>query len=328
MENHDKQLLDKEIYTALHKQQVLEYLKGNYQGADLSSNTYAQKILSKCGKVSTPFRSIAYIPLYFFAAFTLLFTMSSLLGLLGITIYTLLSESSIGNSTNTLSNLDIAQMEISTGNYESARAILIDMIEEDPNNGYILITYSELCQLEGRYDESATVLIHYLNNVSGIQNVQKDNGLYRKLKELTGPFSPDVENAYQECITECEESIENFNFLDVLLETQRYQMALRFCDSMKQEGATDYYLYHYYYTSYTQLGKYEECAAYFLGLADAWEEEGEVFSFRLPLKGSIEDNLEQLKPYVSGTTQEQIDAACSKLSTSLSQTASENTFPE
>lgn len=318
MENQDKQLFDKDIYTALHKQQVLEYLKGNYQGADLSSNAYAQKILSKCRKVSTPFKSIVHIPLYFFAAATLLFTMLSILGIFGITIYTLQSKLSVDNDVDASSNLDIAQMEISNGNYESARTILVDMIEKDPNNGYILITYSELCQLEGRYDESATVLINYLSNVSGIQNVQKGNGLYMKLKELTGPFSPDVENAYQECIAECEESIENFNYLDALLETQRYQMALRFCDSMKQEGVTDYYLYDYYFKSYTQLGKYEECAAYFLSLADAWAEEGEVFSFQLPLKGFIQDKLEQLKPHVSETTQKQIDAAFSKLSTPLS----------
>ncbi|MDE7206069.1 MAG: hypothetical protein K2N90_02730, partial [Lachnospiraceae bacterium] len=156
---------------------------------------------------------------------------------------------------------------------------------------------------------AAMVLIDYLNNVSGTQNIQKGNGLYMKLKELTGPFSPDVENAYQECIAECEESIENFNYLDMLLEKEKYQMALRFCDSMKQENVTDYYLYEYYFISYTQLGNYEECAAYFLNLAEAWDEEGETFSYRLPLKGFIQNKLDKLRPNVSKTTQEKIDAA-------------------
>ncbi|MEZ3447039.1 MAG: DUF4143 domain-containing protein [Lachnospiraceae bacterium] len=36
------------------------------------------------------------------------------------------------------------------------------------------------------------------------------------LKELTSPFSPDVEKAYQECMAACEKSIENFAFESIL----------------------------------------------------------------------------------------------------------------
>ena len=301
MESHDK-----EICEALHKQQVLEYLKGDCQDTDISSNDYAKKILAQCRRTTAPVRYIKNILSYSFIVLTLLFTV---LSIFDISLSTLFSEFSTDNDMGMSNDLSKAKTEIFNGNYESARTILLDLMKESPNNGYILPTYAELCQLEGRYDEAAMVLIDYLNNVSGTQTIQKGNGLYMKLKELTGPFSPDVENAYQECLEECEKSIENFNYLDTLLKTQKYQTGLRFCDSMKQENVTDYYLYEYYFISYTQLGKYEECAAYFLSLADAWNEEGETFSYRLPLKGFIQDKLNELRPNVSEITQEKIDAA-------------------
>lgn len=308
MECHNQQIYHTEIGKALHKQQVLECLKGGCQDADILSNAYAKEILARCRHTIPLVSYIKNILPYSIIALTLLFTVFSIFD---ISPMTLLSKFYVDDNiaeSREISELSKAQMELSNGNYDSARTILLDLME-DPNHGYVLPTYAQLCQLEGRHDEAAMVLVNYLTNVSGTQNIQKGNSLYMKLQELTGPFSPDVETALEECIAKCDESIENFNYLQELMELQRYQMVLHFCDSLKQENVTDYQLYEYYFKSYVHLEKYEECAAYFLSLAKAWDDEGESFSFRLPPKSFIQDKLDILKPYVSKATREKIDGA-------------------
>ena len=107
--------------------------------------------------------------------------------------------------------------------------------------------------------------------------------LYKQLKELTGPFSPDVDKAYEECVSACAKSAENFAILDALIKSKKYQLALRFCDSLKQEDVTDHYLDTYYFKCYMQLEQYEVCADYFLSLANEWKSEDDALTSRLTI---------------------------------------------
>lgn len=299
--------LDVQIREMIHKQQVLEYLKASGRNMEAFSDGYAEKIIVQCRQGFGPVKRLQKILARLVIVCILL---SSLLG----AAFVFLPVSFWDTPDGTQYPVKRAEAAMESGDYDTARAILSEEMAKSPNNGYYLIYYAELCQREGRHDEAATVLIDFLNNMIGTQNIQDGNGLYMKLKELTGPFSPDVEKAYQECMVACEESVENFAYLKALIENENYKRALRFCDSMKREGAVDNYLYTYYFTCYMHLEKYEECAVYFLSLADKWEEgEEEDFLFRLPFKGFICNNLNELKPYVSENTQKKIDDACLRL---------------
>ncbi|MDE7416640.1 MAG: hypothetical protein K2N44_10140 [Lachnospiraceae bacterium] len=301
-----------EIQQILNRQQILEFLKANRQNANISHNIYAAQITAQCRNRPTSVEQFKTVLAYLCIVFILF---AALLLILCVLLNLPVWEASTNSSPTanlTQSPLEKAEAAIKSGDYDTARAILTDKMEEYPYGTFYFITYSRLCQLEGRHDEAAMTMINFLNNVNGTQNVQTSNNqLYIQLKELTGPFSPDVEKSYQECVTACEESIENFNFLKTLIENKKYKLALRFCDSMRQENVTDYQLYTYYFTCYTELGEYEECASYFLSLVANWNEIS--YTDRLLLESPVQNNLDKLKPHVSAETQEKIDAACLQL---------------
>lgn len=308
MENVNEENTDDKIKEILRRQQVLESLKANCHSAALSSDAYAQKITARCGRESGSAartrNALTILLLVVILLSALMFFLFMLAGLL------LLSDPPVTGGITADYPLGRAKTAMQDGNYDTAHAILSEELDKNPKSAFALSTYAELCQLEGRHDEAAQTLIDYLDNISGTQNIQDGNLLYIQLEELTDPLSPDVEKARQKCLASCRESIENFNFLNTLIENGKYQMALNFCDSMRQQNVTDYNLYTYYFTCYTQLEKYEECAAYFLSLSDEWQTEGDIFTFRLPLKFTIRDKLNELKPYVSEATQQKIDDAC------------------
>jgi len=63
--------------------------------------------------------------------------------------------------------------------------------------------------------------------------------------------------------------------------------------SCHYSNSIGYFIQYYYYTCYIKLGKYEDCAAYLLGLAKEWQTE-EFPSTRLPFKSEIVRKLTEL----------------------------------
>lgn len=292
-------------------------LKSGRKDKALLSNAYAKNILfhcsGNCRRKTSPASLLKTIPAACFIAVNLLCTMVALLILLLVpsdwlstdpvqdSVVTELLETPYANE---------AETAIRNGDYDTARSILTEKMAEHPNGALLFIDYSILCHLEGNQDEAVMTMVNFLNNNYGTQNILSRRGmLYRWMTELPGPFSPDVETAYQECMAACDQSIANFASLDSFLENGEYQSALQLCDSIQLQNTNADHLYIYYYTCYIKLGKYEDCAAYFLGLAKEWQTE-KFPSTRLPFKSEIVRKLTELKPYVSTETQQKIDDAC------------------
>lgn len=303
-----------EINEILHRQQTLEYLKTPYRPENICPDDYAKKIIGQCNRQNILIKQTRQILANLMIVIGLFCIGAITLGFLLIlpTLINIDQPPSVKFHPSPDTPLGQAEIAIENGDYDTARAIFEEEKEKNPINGIILINYAEFCQLEGQHDEAAMLLINYLNDVSGTQNIEDGNGIYMKLKELTGPFSPDVEEAYQNCIAACDTAMENYEFLDSLMESEKYRLALHFCDAMHEENVTANNLCRYYYKCYTQLGEYEECAAYLLQLADQWEKEFSPLNATM-LKYQVENRLEELRPFVCESTQQKIDAALLKL---------------
>lgn len=311
---------DNEIRELLYRQQLLESIKSGRTDKALLSNAYAKYIFFHCSgnyrRKTSPAGLLKTIPAACFIAVNLLCTMAALFYLLILLLVPSdwLSTDPVQDSVvkRRLENpyANEAETAMRNGDYDTARSILTEKMAEHPNGILLFIDYSILCHLEGNQDEAAMTMVNFLNNNYGTQNVPSRRGmLYQWMTELPGPFSPDVETAYQECMAACDKSIANFASLESFLENGEYQSALQLCDSMQHQNTNAELIYNYYYTCYMKLEKYEDCAAYFLGLANEWQTE-EFPSTRLPFKSAIVQNLTELKPYVSTETQQKIDDAC------------------
>ncbi len=304
-----------EIQEILHRQQILELLKANRQNTYIFHDIYAARIIAHYRHKTSTARQFKTVLAYLLIACIpfcgLLFML--ILGAMLLLSGTEPSTDIVSSTTNTTqSPWQKAEAAMKKGDYDTARAFFIEAKETYPLNGIILIDYAELLQREDQHDEAAMMLIDFLNNVSGTQNIKDGDKVYMKLKELTGPFSPNVEEAYQNCISACEDSLENFEFLDSLIESEKYRLALHFCDAMHEENVAACNLCTYYYMCYTQLGEYEECAVYFLDLADQWEQESLPINAQ-ELKIRVRGKLKELRPFVCESTQQKIDATLLKL---------------
>lgn len=312
---------NQEISELLHRQQVLESIKAGSRNEDILSNAYAKNIISQCRHHNSPLGLLRTIPVAAFIAVNLLFAITVLFF---ISIVLSISPNNSDNNATTIplisknpspdTTLGQAELAMTNGDYDTARSILTKEMAEHPYGPFSFIDYSILCHLEGNQDEAAIIIVNFINDIYGTQNISSSNNyLYRCLLELTGPFSPDVGNAYTECLTACEKSIENFKSLDSFIKNKDYDLALQLCDSMQQENTTAAELCKYYRTCYMNLGEYEYCAAYFLSFAEEYlAEEWPPKAYpHLSLSGNtIQTTLTELKPYVSAETQEKIDAAC------------------
>lgn len=311
---------NREIHELLYRQQVLESLKTNHQNGDFLSNAYAENIIFQCRHKTTPGKLLKTIPAAAFIAVNCLFTITILffilISILLFGIPDLLSgnfrNDSVAKRMLESPYANEAEIAMRNGDYDTARSILTEKMAASPYGAFFFIDYSILCQLEGNQDEAAMTMVNFLNNSYFPQNIQSSQNLiYMRLTELTGPFSPDVQRAYQECIAACQQSMENFASLDSFMENEEYQLALQLCNSMQHENTRADLLCLYYYTCYTNLGEYEKCAAYFLNLAEECQLEG--YPYLLLPSITIKDKLTELKPYVSTETQQKIDDACQSM---------------
>lgn len=335
--------MDKEIKEILQKQQELEYLKSldassfkRNRDAVSPVSSYGEQVLKQCRDYNRRLnhKKLQRSLTVSLCICLLLFTIAYTLRIRLIDFGYLPDSTHLSDSENlaevpltekdfeSLSSAEKAywesysgraEIEMTKENFDEAEKIIKEGIEEYPNGFAIYLTYSRLCQKEQNFDKAADIIIEFIEMKLGVKNIAEGSPLYKELKNINGPFSPEMEKKYQKCIADCEESISFYQSLNSLLEDKRYQPVLDLCDFRKQAGASDSTLYYYYTSAYEGLGKYEECAAYLLELAGQAKDQ-EDYPLHLPAEPLIRNHLEGLESNVSEDTAAEIKSACEWLS--------------
>lgn len=200
-----------------------------------------------------------------------------------------------------------ARYQIRHGNYDRAAQILDEAISEHPDGFALYSVYAELYDAQQDYNSEARILIHYLNDIFGTQNVTWSNICYNQLLDISQPLDSETQKLYDDCIDACEENIAQFQQLDSALEDGEYETVLDICNSMKARQTAELFLVDYYFSAYNGLGEYELCASYLLSLSEA-EDSLDDFTDVFTLRSSmIKGYMQKIYPLVSTETQEKLN---------------------
>lgn len=200
-----------------------------------------------------------------------------------------------------------AEAAMDEGDYDSAEEILDSEKEKNTNTFAGSLTYSELYNAQGRYDEAALVVLNFIDHYYPTVNMHPNAPLYQQLKNITGTLSPEVQTRYDKCITECEESGEVYDSIYALIQADRFQAALELCNTRKKAGAFDSALFEYYNDCYMGLKKYEEFADYLIELIENYPPDDSPAQLEVPFKSWVISCMEEIYPNLSAETQQRMD---------------------
>ena len=196
-----------------------------------------------------------------------------------------------------------AEAAMEAGDYTNAKKILDSKKERNENTFAGALTYSELYNKTGDYDNAALVILNFLDKHYPPVNIHSQSPLYTDLQDIKGELSPDVQERYDTCMTECKASAAFYDHLDSLVKREDYQTALDLCNSRKQEGAFDSTLFTYYDYCYMGLEKYEEFADYLMEIIKNYP--SDVYSMiKVPSDDAVTSGINKVYPYLSAEKNE------------------------
>ena len=300
--------MNEKLLNILYKQQAFEYLKkqnitSKHQFQELygkTSNTYSSQILKQCIRMN---RHTGIYRLSFIFSNILAAAILSVAVILLINAWTPSSAPEAPKE----SPYSLAQDAINDGNSKNARTILES--NHIPSNTFAgAIAYSKLYELEKKYDQSADVIITFNTDIMGTQNILKASPLYTRMTELQDMnLSSEEREKFDTCMNACKQSAANLASISTLIENKNYEVALVLCDALKANGSSEYILFDFYHTCYTNLKEYETYALKLIHLANEGIKEKE-FSYQLPELTHVKYYLKDVYPHVSLETQKKIDA--------------------
>lgn len=200
---------------------------------------------------------------------------------------------------------EYAMAELDKG-YQSAKKVYLEAIHKNPYGFANYIGYSGVCVQEGNYDEAASVLVYYMNEQFGIENIGSNNLVYNDLKKLRGPFSDKIQEKYDACISDCQKWNERFCSLDMLLEEKKYEELLAEAEQMKKEGSSDSALFPYIAKVHLGLSDYDGCAQYLLDTARLLQKDSNTYLYP-QCRQEILVLMREVRPEASKALQKKLD---------------------
>lgn len=300
--------MNEKLLQILHKQQTFEYLKkqdisSKHQFQELyskTSNTYGSQILKHCIRMNLHTGT---------CRFSFIFSNILATAILSVAVLLLLNAwtPSPAPETPEESPYSLVQDALDDGNSENARMILES--NQIPSNTFAgAMAYSKLYELEKKYDQAADVIITFITDIMGTQNIPETSPLYTRMTELQDmKFSSEEREKFDACMNACKQSAANLASVSTLIENENYEIALVLCDALKANGSSEYILSDFYHTCYMNLKEYETYALKLIHLANEGKKEKE-FSYQLPELIHVQYYLKDVYPHVSSETQKKIDA--------------------
>lgn len=312
------------IEEILKRQQILESIKSSGSGTDkeILSTPYGQKIQSICHTSALHRRkyrrnfSIA-------CAFAAIIACLSVISVGNIWIKNgikneikttsaqpayLEPDPAVDNDSDDYYSTTVPRAEaaIEAKDYTNAKKILDSQKYRNENTFAGALTYSELYNLTGDYDNAALVIMNFMEKHYPAINIHSQSPLYTYLQDISGTLSSDVQKKYDECMAECKKSAEFYDHMDSLVKNEDYQTALDLCNTRKQEGALDSTLFVYYEYCYMGLEKYEEFADYLIEIIKNYP--SDVYSLvEVPSDDLISLDISKVYPHLSAEKKREID---------------------
>lgn len=300
--------MNEKLLKILYKQQAFEYLKkqnitSKHQFQELynkTSSTYGSQILKQCIRMN---RHTGTYRLSFICSNILAAAILSIAVILLINAWIPSSAPDAPKE----SPYSLAQDAINDGNAENARSILES--NQVPSNTFAgAIAYSKLYELEKKYEQAADVIITFITDIMGTQNILEASPLYTRMIELQDMnLSSEEREKFDACMNACKQSAANLASISALIENKNYEVALTLCDALKANGSSEYILFDFYHICYMNLKEYETYALKLIHLANEGIKEKE-FSYQLPELTHVKYYLKDVYPHVSLETQKKIDA--------------------
>lgn len=313
----------------LRRQQELEYLKEQNCPSFKKLNAlrkktpsaYSRTVLGQCLHIYSQISMRKFwsflrkIPLYLLGAFA----MYMILGTIFYLIFPNDSSSQTSSAqTSTeiddfeeyVSQMPIIQLQyaIEDEDFELARSIIKEN-NFKPDTFCTASYFSDLYVHDKDYDQAADVLVNFITNIYGTQNVLECSPLYVQLQEVSKlELSPEARQRCTTCLNACKESAARLASISALIDTEKYDLALELCDAQHRTGTCYYILFEYYNTCYTKLKRYEDYADFLMTVAKEVQQEEDEVSYFLPDDSWVQSCLEKVYPHVSKSTQERIDA--------------------
>lgn len=296
--------MNNDIQQILQKQQDLEYLKKQNTLSQVKarqtdhqlSTPYTQKILSQIKK------------LHFFTRMEWLRYHFSYLLAIGLLL--LIPLCMIANIQKQFSSLDYTSpfdQALDQGDTQEARQLLKQM-NLDPHSFAGTLEYSKLYEKEENYDAAVSIVLYFLTDVAGSQSLSEASPIYQRLVELKDyPLSDNVRSRYDAGIAACQENTVHLNAISDLIKSKDYEGALKACDQLKENGTSDNTLFWDYKQCYMALEQYEEYASYLISLEKQSIKEGDQYSYQIPDKYTLKQELQEIYELVSESTRQEID---------------------
>ena len=252
--------MDSSVIEILKRQQILETFKssGYEKETEINSTQYGQNILRVCRTSSfkrnkyrkklTAACAVAIVAALFSAANVGYIWIRNGIATSNARPAYLEPDPDVDNSSDDYYSTSVPRAEaaMEAGDYTNAKKILDSKKERNENTFAGALTYSELYNKTGDYDNAALVILNFLDKHYPPVNIHSQSPLYTDLQDIKGELSPDVQERYDTCMTECKASAAFYDHLDSLVKQEDYQTALDLCNSRKQEGAFDSTLFTYY----------------------------------------------------------------------------------
>lgn len=302
--------MNKKLQNILYKQQTLEYIKkqnitSRHPFQELQNHTanpYALQFMKQCTRINHRTKRFKFSFAFSNILTTVIFSIAMILLLNAWVPH---PDSDSGTSTKTLYAL--VQEAIDCGDAEKARSILEN--NQIPSTTFAgALAYSSLYELEENYDRAADVIITFITDILGTQSIVEASPLYTRMTELDNmKLSPEKRAKFDTCMDACKQSAAVFTSISTLIESENYELALQLCDTQKAMGSSEYILFDFYHTCYTNLKEYEAYALKLINIATEVLKEKE-FSYQLPEKTLVKYYLTEVYPHVSLETQEKINA--------------------
>ena len=296
MNNDIQQILQKQQdLECLKKQNTLSQVKARQTDHQLST-PYTQKILSQIKK------------LHFFTRMEWLRYHFSYLLAIGLLL--LIPLCMIANIQKQFSSLDYTSpfdQALDKGDTQEARQLLKQM-NLDPHSFAGTLEYSRLYETEKNYDAAVSVVLYFLTDVAGSQSLSEASPIYQRLVELKDyPLSDNVRSRYDAGIAACQETTVHLNAISDLIKSKDYEGALKACDQLKENGTSDNALFWDYKQCYMALEQYEEYASYLISLEKQSIKEGDQYSYQIPDKYTLKQELQEIYELVSKETRQEIE---------------------
>ena len=146
-----------------------------------------------------------------------------------------------------------------------------------------------------------------ISDLKSIQPFSLNQGIksppYTRMTELQNMnLSSEEREKFDACMNACKQSAANLASISTLIENKNYEVALMLCDALKTNGNSEYILFDFYHTCYTNLKESETYALKLIHLAKERIKEKE-FSYQLPELTHVKYYLKDLYPHVSSETQ-------------------------